>query len=61
MPIIKLKYKKYPNFVKSMADRYIVYNEILDFIKELEDNGDVFVIRPKKPVNIGRTEKIVKN
>ena len=57
MPIIKLKYKKYPNFVKSMADRYIVYNEILDFIKELEDNGEVFVIRPKKPVNIGRTEK----
>ena len=57
MPIIKLNYKKYPNFVKSMADRYIVYNEILDFIKELEDNGDVFVIRPKKPVNIGRTEK----
>ena len=57
MPIIKLKYKKYPNFVKSMTDRYIVYNEILDFIKELEDNGDVFVIRPKKPVNIGRTEK----
>ena len=57
MPIIKLKYKKYPNFVKSMADRYIVYNEILDFIKELEDNGDVFVIRPKKPVNICRTEK----
>ena len=54
MPIIKLKYKKYPNFVKSMADRYIV---ILDFIKELENNGDVFVIRPKKPVNIGRTEK----
>ena len=57
MPIIKLKYKKYPNFVKSMDDRYIVYNEILDFIKELENNGDVFVIRPKKPVNIGRTEK----
>lgn len=57
MPIIKLKYKKYPNFVKSMADRYIVYNEILDFIKELENNGDVFIIRPKKPVNIGRTEK----
>ena len=57
MPIIKLKYKKYPNFVKSMADRYIVYNEILDFIKELENNGEVFVIRPKKPVKIRRTEK----
>lgn len=57
MPVMKLKYKKYPNFVKSMADRHIVYNETLDFIKELEKNGDVFVIRPKKPVTIGRTEK----
>ena len=43
--------------IKHYGDKYIVYNEILDFIKELEDNGDVFVIRPKKPVNIGRTEK----
>lgn len=57
MPVMKLKYKKYPNFVKSMADRHIVYNETLDFIKELEKNGGVFVIRPKKPVTIGRTEK----
>lgn len=57
MPVMKLKYKKYPNFVKSMADRHVVYNETLDFIKELEKNGDVFVIRPKKPVTIGRTEK----
>ena len=43
--------------IKHYGDKYIVYNEILDFIKELENNGDVFVIRPKKPVNIGRTEK----
>lgn len=57
MPVMKLKYKKYPNFVKSMADRHIVYNETLDFIKDLEKNGDVFVIRPRKPVQIGRTEK----
>ena len=57
MPVMKLKYKKYPNFVKSMADRHVVYNETLDFIKDLEKNGDVFVIRPRKPVQIGRTEK----
>ena len=57
MPIMKLKYKKYPNFVKAMANRHIVYNETLDFIKALEKNRDVFVIRPKKPVTIGRTEK----
>ena len=57
MPIIKLKYKKYPNLINSMANRYIVYNQTLDFIEELEKSQDVFVIRPKKPVNIGRTEK----
>lgn len=57
MPIMKLKYKKYPNLLNSIANRYIVYNETLDFIKELEKSDDVFVIRPKKPVTIGRTEK----
>ena len=40
-----------------MANRYIVYNQTLDFIEELEKSQDVFVIRPKNPVKIGRTEK----
>lgn len=57
IPIMKLKYKGYPKFVESMANRHIVYNETLDFIKKLENRGNVFVIRPKKPVQIGRTEK----
>ena len=54
---MKMKYKKYPNLVNSISNRYIVYNQTLDFIKELEKSKDVFVIRPKKPVQIGRTEK----
>lgn len=57
VPIMKMKYKKYPNLVNSISNRYIVYNQTLDFIKELEKSKDVFVIRPKKPVQIGRTEK----
>ena len=54
---MKIKYKKYPNLINSMANRYIVYNQTLDFIEELEKSQDVFVIRPKNPVKIGRTEK----
>ncbi|WP_455542333.1 patatin-like phospholipase family protein [Intestinibacter sp.] len=57
IPIMKLKYKKYPNLVNSMANRYMVYNETLDFIKELKKSQDVFVIRPRKHVEVGRTEK----
>ncbi len=57
MPIIKIRYKKYPKLVESIQNRYIVYNDTLDLIKELEKKDDIFVIRPKNPVKIGRTEK----
>lgn len=57
MPIIKIRYKKYPKLVESIKNRYIVYNDTLDLIKELEKKNDIFVIRPKNPVKIGRTEK----
>lgn len=55
--IMKLKYKKYPNLIKAIANRYKVYNETLDFIEEKRKEGKVFVIQPKSPVNISRVEK----
>lgn len=57
MPIIKLKYRKYPNLVQSMANRHIVYNDTLDFIEQKEASGEIFVIRPSEEVKIGRIEK----
>ncbi|MCQ2377562.1 MAG: patatin family protein, partial [Methanocorpusculum sp.] len=36
--------------------RHIRYNKALEIIAEHEKTGDVFVIRPKKPVNIKRLE-----
>ena len=54
---MKLKYKKYPNLIKAIANRYKVYNETLDFIEEKRKEGKVFVIQPKSPVNISRVEK----
>ena len=34
-----------------------MYNKTLKYIDKLEDAGKAFVIRPKRPVSIGRLEK----
>ncbi len=48
--------RKYPEFAEAAKTRHIRYNEALAFIDEHEKLGDVFVIRPKKPVEVGRME-----
>ncbi|MCR4716466.1 MAG: patatin family protein [Lachnospiraceae bacterium] len=55
--LMKGVYRKYPNLVEAVKDRPEVYNETLDYIKEQEEAGNLFVIRPKEPVTIGRLEK----
>ena len=55
--MIKRKYKGYPKLVKAIENRYKMYNDELDFIEEKRKNGEVFVIQPKKPVQISRIEK----
>lgn len=55
--IFKMKYKKYPNLIKAIEDRYKMYNDTIDFIEEKRRSGEVFVIQPKGPVNISRVEK----
>lgn len=55
--LFKMKYKKYPNLVKSIENRYKIYNETIDFIEEKRKSGDAFVIQPKGPVSISRVEK----
>ena len=50
--LIKLKYYKYPNLIKIMLNRYKRYNKLLEEIKEMEDDGKIFVIRPNKNLNI---------
>lgn len=57
LPILKVKYKKYPNLIKAIENRHKMYNMTLDYIKNQEQNGNIVVIRPSKPVTIGRLEK----
>lgn len=57
MPIIRLKYRKYPRFVAACENRFRVYNETLDALEAAEARGEVFVIRPQKTVEVARLER----
>ena len=57
VPLMKVMLKKYPAIVKAMEHRHELYQKQLDDIKEMEKSGEAFVIRPPKPLGIGRTEK----
>ena len=53
----KLKYSKYPNFVKTLSTRYKMYNETVEKIIDLENKKEIFVIRPSRKVKIKRIER----
>lgn len=53
-------YRKYPALVKDLLEVPRRYARELDELDRLEACGDVFVIRPPKPVTVSRTEKDVR-
>ncbi|MBY6086254.1 patatin-like phospholipase family protein [Priestia flexa] len=53
----KRYYRKYPGLVKALENRYKLYNDTLAYIDEQEEAGNIFVIRPQKPLVVGRMEK----
>ena len=56
LPLIAIAYRKFPGFVYMIKTRHIRYNASLDKIAEEEKAGRAFVLRPKKPVKVGRLE-----
>lgn len=57
MPLIKIKYRKYPKFIETVENRHIMYNAETALVSEKEHNGTLFVIRPESPLPVGRVEK----
>ena len=57
LELVKLRYLKYPKVYELMRDRHINYNETLEYIERQKENGQAFVIRPKKVSDVGRIEK----
>ena len=55
--IAKAFYRKYPALQNALMERNIVYNRAMDLIESLEDQGKITVIRPIRPVEVGRMEK----
>lgn len=53
-------YKQYPAIREQLKLRYRQYNEVLDFIDLLEEEGKAIVIRPEKKIVVGRTESDTK-
>ncbi|MBR4298757.1 MAG: patatin family protein [Bacteroidales bacterium] len=57
MRIAKVFYRRYPQLQKTLSERNAVYNRTMDVIEKLEAEGRIIVIRPERPVEVGRMEK----
>ena len=53
MPLMRLSLKKYPNMIKAMDNRHIMYNKELSYVYQAESTGRALVIRPEAPLPIG--------
>ena len=52
-----MRYSRYKGLCEALASRHTRYNETMDFIDQLEQRGEVLVIRPRLALNVGRAER----
>lgn len=57
MRLSKAFYRRYPQLQKALSQRNVVYNATMDLIETMEEEGTITVIRPERPVEVGRMEK----
>lgn len=50
-------YRRYPALREAIRSRNIRYNAQIEMVEELESRGDLTVIRPQKPIVVGRMER----
>ncbi len=58
--IPKIIYKRYPRLRVVLSKRCRVYNEQLELVERLEDEGKIIVIRPYRPMEVDRIETDIK-
>ncbi len=56
MNLLARHYRRYPAFANALQYRYRTYNQELARIAQLEREGRLFVLAPKEPLAIHRTE-----
>ena len=57
MKFVSLFYKEYPAMQDAIRNRNKIYNEQISMIEDLEERGELIVIRPQKPVEVDRMER----
>ncbi len=57
MNLLRASLRKYPGMIRAIERRHMMYNEEKEYIRSRETAGEVLVIRPESPLNIGATEK----
>ena len=50
-------YRKYPQLRKAIAGRNALYNRQVEMIEQMEERGEITVIRPEKPIEVDRIER----
>ncbi len=61
MPLMKLKYSEYPEYIRAAEIRHEAYNATLDRLEEYEKEGKVLILRPSRDLSVGRAERKVEN
>ncbi|MCM1133165.1 MAG: patatin family protein [Ruminococcus flavefaciens] len=56
LPLIKARYRKYPEFVSAFEKRPAMYNNELKYIRRAESEGRALVIAPPEKLPIGHIE-----
>ena len=57
MPLVRFMMRRYPNMIKAMEERHLMYNGEKRYIRQQEKDGNVLVLRPAAPLNINPIEK----
>jgi len=60
VPVPNFIYKEFPRLRVALRNRNKIYNEQLELVERLEEEGKIIVIRPEKPIVVGRMETSVK-
>ena len=50
-------YRKYPKAKEAIRLRNMIYNREIELVEKLENEGMITVIRPEKPIEVGRMER----
>lgn len=53
-------YSNYPRLRLALSKRHACYNAQLELVERLEDEGRILVIRPERPLEVGRLESDTK-